>query len=66
MNKAVFHNKIGSYLLIALFGIIGGALVGFFEQYPHDDLWAFALFVSMTLGFWMCTTSLLVLFSEKF
>ena len=51
MNKAVFHNKIGSYLLIALFGIIGGALVGFFEQYPHDDLWAFALFGSNTLGF---------------
>ncbi len=40
--------------------------MGFFEQYPHDDLWAFALFGSMTIGFWMCTTSLIVLFSEKF
>lgn len=66
MNKTVFRNKIVFYLLAALLGIIGGALVGFFEQYPHDDLWAFALFGSMTLGFWMCTTSLIVLFSEKF
>ena len=66
MTKIAFRNKIGSFLLIVLFGIIGGALVGFFEQYSHDDLWAFALFGSMTLGFWMCTTSLLVLFSEKF
>ena len=66
MTRIAFRNKIGSFLLIVLFGIIGGALVGFFEQYSHDDLWAFALFGSMTLGFWMCTTSLIVLFSEKF
>ena len=66
VTKIVFRNKIGFYLLTALFGIVGGALVGFFEQYPHDDLWAFALFGSQTIGFWMCTTSLLVLFSEKF
>ena len=66
MEKALFHNRARSFLLIALFGIIGGALVGFFEQYPHDNLWAFALFGSMTFGFWMCTTSLIVLFSEKF
>ncbi len=66
MSKVVFRNKIGFYLLTVLLGIVGGALVGFFEQYPHDDLWAFALFGSQTIGFWMCTTSLLVLFSEKF
>ncbi len=66
MEKVIFHNRTRSFLLIALFGVIGGALVGFFEQYPHDDLWAFALFGSMTIGFWMCTTSLIVLFSEKF
>lgn len=66
MTKVIFRNKIGSYLLVSLLGIIGGALVGFFSQYPHDDLWAFALFGSQTLGFWMCTTSLIVLFSEKF
>ena len=66
MEKVLFHNRIRSFLLIVFFGIIGGALVGFFEQYPHDDLWAFALFGSMTIGFWMCTTSLIVLFSEKF
>ena len=66
MTKVVFSNRIRSFLLVMLFGIIGGALVGFFEQFPHDDLWAFALFGSQTIGFWMCTTSLIVLFSEKF
>ena len=66
MTKTFFHNKTACFLLTALLGIIGGALVGFFEQYPADDLWAFALFGSNTIGFWMCTTSLIVLFSEKF
>ena len=66
MTKVVFSNRIRSFLLVMLFGIIGGALVGFFEQFPHDDLWAFALSCSQTIGFWICTTSLIVLFSEKF
>jgi len=44
---------------------LGGLLVAFFSRFPHDDLWGFALFSSMTFGFWMCTASLIALFSSK-
>lgn len=51
--------------MISLIGIVAGLLVAFFSQFPSDDLWGFALFSSMTIGFWIFTSSLIALFSAK-
>ena len=53
------------YLLTAVFGILGGLLVAFFSEFPSDGLWAPAYWSTSIYGFWIFTTSLLVLWSEK-
>ena len=53
------------YLLTALFGILGGLLVAFIFEFPSDGLWAAAYWSTSVYGFWIFTTSLLVLWSEK-
>ena len=53
------------YLLTAVFGILGGLLVAFFSEFPPDGLWAAAYWSTSVYGFWIFTTSLLVLWSEK-
>lgn len=53
------------YLLTAVFGILGGLLVVFISEFPSDGLWAAAYWSSSVYGFWIFTTSLLVLWSEK-
>ena len=53
------------YLLTAVFGILGGLLVAFFSEFSSDGLWAAAYWSSSVYGFWIFTTSLLVLRSEK-
>ena len=53
------------FLLTAAAGIIGGLLVAFFFEFPSDGLWAAAYWSSSVYGFWIFTTSLLVLRSEK-
>ena len=65
MKKALFRHNIKSYLVCSALGIIAGLLVAFFSRFLGDDLWGFALFSSQTFGFWMCTCSLIALFSEK-
>ncbi len=65
MKKVIFKNKSLSYLLVSALGVVAGLAVAFFSIFPHDDLWAFALFSSTTLGFWIFTCSLIALFSEK-
>ena len=65
MEKTLFKNNWKSYLLVTGFGIVAGLLVAFFSRFPVDGLWAFSLFSSGTLGFWMFTTSLIVLFSGR-
>ena len=65
MDKTLFKNNRISYLLVTGFGIVAGLLVAFFSRFPAHGLWSFALFSSGTLGFWMFSTSLIVLFSEK-
>ena len=57
------NNK--SYLLIFLLSIIAGLSVVFFCELPNNDLWAFSYWSSETFGFWMFSTSLIVLLSEK-
>lgn len=53
------------YLLTAVFGILGSLLVAFFSEFPSDGLWAAAYWSSSVYGFWIFTTSLIVLWSEK-
>lgn len=65
MKKICFFNRIGSYLIVAVLGVLAGLAVAFFSRFPADDLFAFSLFSSMTVGFWICTCSLIALFSEK-
>lgn len=63
--KVIFKDNIKSYLLIFLLSIIAGLLVVFFCEFPNNDLWAFSYWSSETFGFWMFSTSLIVLLSEK-
>ena len=52
-------------MTVAAFGILAGLAVAFFSRFPSDDLWAFSLFSSNSLGFWIFTCSLIALFGEK-
>ena len=65
MEKTFFRHHIKSYLCCSVLGIAAGLLVAFFSQFPSDDLWAFALFSSQNLGFWICTCALITLFSDQ-
>lgn len=65
MKKICFFNKPKSYIIVAVSGILAGLLVAFFSRFPPNDLWAFALFSSNSLGFWVFSCSLIALFSEK-
>ena len=51
--------------MIFLLSIIAGLSVVFFCEFPNNDLWAFSYWSSETFGFWMFSTSLIVLLSEK-
>ena len=53
------------FLLTAAAGIIGGLLVAFFFDFSSDGLWAAAYWSSSVYGFWIFTTSLIVLWSSK-
>ncbi|MBP3637019.1 MAG: hypothetical protein J6K13_05650 [Clostridia bacterium] len=63
--KVIFKDNVKSYLLIFLLSIIAGLSVVFFCEFPNNDLWAFSYWSSETFGFWMFSTSLIVLLSEK-
>ncbi len=62
--KTLFRNRLQSYLFICLLGLLAGGLVAGFSQFPFDTLWSISSFSSTTIGFWMFTTSLIVLTSE--
>ena len=53
------------FLLTASAGILGGLLVAFIFEFPSDGRWAAAYWSTSVYGFWIFTTSLLVLWSEK-
>lgn len=65
MERIIFKHEFKSYVFISSLGVLAGLLVAFFSQFPHDDLWSLALFSSMTCGFWICTCSLIALFSSN-
>lgn len=63
--KPLFKDNIRSYLLIFMCGILAGFAVVLLCELPNNDLWDFYYWSSSTFGFWMFSTSLIVLFSEK-
>ena len=63
--RALLRGRPLHYLLTAVFGILGGLLVVFIFEFPSDGLWAAAYWSTSVYGFWIFTTSLLVLWSEK-
>lgn len=63
--KVIFRDNIKSYLLVLLIGILAGLLVVICFLIPNNELWAFSYWSTETFGFWMFSTSLMVLLSEK-
>lgn len=65
MIKSLFKDNIKSYLLIVVCGVLAGFAVVLLCELPNNDLWDFYYWSSNTFGFWMWSTSLIVLYSEK-
>ena len=63
--KVVFKDNIKSYLLVFLLSVLAGLSVVICLILPNNNLWSFSYWSSSTYGFWMFTTSLIVLLSEK-
>ena len=63
--KSIFKDKLNSYLLISICGVLAGFLVVLFCELPDNKLWSFYYWSASTFGFWMFSTSLIVLFSEN-
>ena len=64
-GRTLLRGRPVHYLLTAAAGIFGGILVAFIFDFPSDGLWAPAYWSTSVYGFWIFTTSLLVLWSEK-
>ena len=63
--KDIINNNFKSYLIISILGVVAGLIVWFFSQFPYNDLWSFSLFSSMSLGFWVFTSAVIVFFSKE-
>lgn len=63
--KILFYDKIKSYLFVFVFGIAMGVMAGLTASLPGNDLWSLGYLGTGAYGFWMCTTSVIVLASEK-
>lgn len=63
--KVVFKDNIKSYLLVFLLSVLAGLSLIMCLMLPNNNLWSFYYWSSSTYGFWMFTTSLIVLLSEK-
>jgi hypothetical protein len=63
--KFFFKDKLKSYLFVIMLGILAGLSVVLFIELPDNNLWSFYYWSSSTFGFWMFSTSLIVLFSEN-
>ena len=64
-GRALLRGCPAHFLLTAVAGILGGFLVAFILEFPSVGLWAAAYWSTSVYGFWIFTTSLLVLWSEK-
>lgn len=60
-----FYKSIKDFIIVAALGIAAGLLVALFLWLPDNELWDFSYFSSDTYGFWLFTTAIIVLFSEK-
>lgn len=63
--KALFQDNPKSYTLVTALGLLAGLSVVFFIELPDNSVWSFYYWSSSTFGFWMFSTSLIVLFSEN-
>ncbi len=63
--KDIIKNNFKSYFIISILGVLAGLVVCFFSQFPYNDLWSFGLFSSMSLGFWVFTSAVIVFFSKE-
>ena len=63
--KVVFKDNIKSYLLVILLSVLAGLSVVLCLTLPNNNLWSFSYWSSSTYGFWMFTTSIIILLSEK-
>ncbi len=62
--KTRFDGSAHSYLRIAGLGLLAGLAVVFFLAIPDHPLWGFHRWSAATFGFWMCSTSRIVLTSK--
>lgn len=62
--KTIFKDDWKSHLLVVGFGILAGLVVILFLEVPDTPLFSFYYWAASTFGFWMFSTSLLVLLSE--
>lgn len=63
--KILFYDKIKSYIFVFAIGIAMGVMAGLTASLPGNNLWSFGYLGTGAYGFWMCTTSIIVLASEK-
>ncbi len=63
--KTIFRDEIMSYMIVLILGILAGISVVFFSGLSGEGLWAFSYWSSETFGFWMFSTSIIVLTSNK-
>ena len=63
--KVLFRDKLKSYFFVVALGLLAGFSVVFFIEVPDNSFWSFYYWSSSTFGFWMFSTSLIVLFSEN-
>ena len=63
--KVLFRDKLKSYFFVVALGLLAGLTVVFFIEVPDNGFWSFYYWSSSTFGFWMFSTSLIVLFSEN-
>ena len=61
-HPKIFQNKFKSYLLVISIGLTAGIITRLSDLFPYDNLWSFSSIAS-AFGFWMLTTTLIILFS---
>lgn len=63
--KALFRHNLKSYALVTALGLLAGVSVVLFIELPDNSFLSFYYWSSSTFGFWVFSTSLIVLFSES-
>lgn len=61
----LFKGNTRGYFAAAALGVAAGLLASVLSLLPHGTLWSFSSFGSGTIGFWMFSTSTIVLLSAS-